>query len=65
MEAAFAGVEWNLCDPEFQWTSNAAFDLFTDASGSNFGASGKMRGLVVGLLTGHARRTWPIRSCSR
>ncbi len=32
--------EWNgVCViPEFQWVSNADFDLFTDASGSGFSA---------------------------
>ncbi len=32
--------EWNGVSviPEFQWISNADFDLFTDASGTGFGA---------------------------
>ncbi len=41
--------EWNgICViPEFQWTSNAHFDLFTDASGSGFGGFWQGAGSVA------------------
>ncbi len=58
--------KWNRNSiiPDFQWVSNAAFDLFTDASSTGFGACWQGAWLTGEFTDWYAMRAWPSKNSS-